>query len=63
MATTEPKATAKFVQITSMPYGAGYSLFALDEGGDIWQFIVGRSEEWERLPRKRTGGPGRPASR
>ena len=63
--TKAPKATAKFIQISSgQPFGQGLTIFALDEDGDVWQIIPGREpEEWVRLPRKRAGGPGRPASR
>lgn len=59
------KATARFIQITSgLPYGQALTIFALDENGDVWQIIPGREpDEWQRLPRKRAGGPGRPASR
>ena len=58
------RATAKFIQIASgQPFGQGLTLFALDADGDVWQIIIGREEEWQRLPRKRAGGPGRPASR
>jgi hypothetical protein len=59
------KATTKFIQISSgQPFGQGLTLFALDEAGDVWQIIPGREpNEWTRLPRKRAGGPGRPASR
>jgi len=59
------KATSKFIQIASgQPYGQGLTIFALDEGGDVWQIIPGREpNEWQRLPKKRAGGPGRPASR
>ncbi len=63
--TKQPRATAKFIQITSgLPYGAALTVFALDEDGDVWQIIPGREpDEWQRLPKKRAGGPGRPASR
>lgn len=58
------KATAQFVQISSgQPFGQGLTIFALDSDGDVWQIIPGREQEWTRLPRKRAGGPGRPASR
>jgi hypothetical protein len=57
------KATAKFIQITTgLPYGQGLTVFALDETGDVWQLIVRDEAEWTRLPKKRAGGPGRPAS-
>jgi hypothetical protein len=58
------KATAKFIQISSgQPFGQGLTLFALDEAGDVWQIIPDREpHEWTRLPKKRSGGPGRPAS-
>jgi len=62
----EPKTTttAKFVQIASgQPYGQGLTCLALDAEGNVWQMIIGRDEEWQRLPKKRAGGPGRPASR
>jgi len=58
------KTTAKFIQIsTGLPYGQGLTVFALDEDGGVWQIVIGREEEWQRLPKKRAGGPGRPASR
>lgn len=58
------RATAKFIQISSgQPFGMGLVMFALDADGDVWKLVVERDEEWQRLPRKRAGGPGRPASR
>lgn len=60
----QERTTAKFVQISSgQPFGQGLTIFALDEDGHVWQIIPGREEEWQRLPKKRAGGPGRPASR
>lgn len=54
---------ARFVQIATLAYAAGWCVFALDESGVVWQYMIGKSEEWEALPRKRKGLPGRPASR
>lgn len=60
MSSTEPK--AKFTQIATLSYAAGWVVFALDEDGVVWQWMIGKSEAWEPLPRKRQGLPGRPAS-
>ena len=61
MADSEPK--TKFIQIATLAYGAGWVVFALDDNGVVWQWYLGKREEWEALPRKRKGLPGRPASR
>ena len=66
MTDQEPKTTAsaKFIQLTAgLPYGQGLVVFALDAEGSVWRMVEGRDEEWQRLPKKRAGGPGRPASR
>jgi len=60
---TQKSQKAKFVQIATLQYAAGWLIFALDESGVVWQYMLGRSEECEPLPRKRKGLPGRPASR